>query len=329
LSRLPTVIALLSSLLVGAHAASAHEGWGIVARPDGTIYFTDIPTNTIWRLRPEGRLEIAARDKHSHALVATEDGSIYGTHEHSSQRSGEVWRLSPTGDLSVVFSAPRSFEMSFHPFLMTPDGTIYSTNLYAGPTGPHHLLRRSPSGLIDVAVANADGIDGLAFGPNGSVYFTDTTSLRRLWPDGTVTTITQRLTEPLWGEDLMGLTVESATSIFVADYSGNRVLNVDGEGHSKPIFHSHWPWSPTGVARQGKSTVVLEHLRMPLVILGNLGLGPYIRVVRIDADGTRETRVVVWGRYSWMAGAITFIIVMAMAAIVRSRRRRRKAPALE
>jgi hypothetical protein len=54
-----------------------------VVHPDGTIYFADIPTNTIWRVTPDNRLEIAVRDKHSHALVAAADGSLYGTHRRA------------------------------------------------------------------------------------------------------------------------------------------------------------------------------------------------------------------------------------------------------
>ena len=318
--RFVSSLVVVLSLLTCARIADAHEAWGLIVHPDGTIYFADIPTNTIWRVTPEGRLEVAVRDKHSHALVAMEDGTIYGTHEHTRARPGEVWRLAPNGDLRVVFIASEAFEMSLHAFLMATDGTIYSTNVYAGPGSPHHLLRRSPSGSIDVTVGEAAGIDGLAPGPNGSIYFTDTTGLRRVSLDGTVTTIAHGMTEPSWGEDLMGLTVESATSIYVADYSGHRVLRVNGAGERTAIFSSRWPWSPTGVALQGTSMFILEHLRMPFVLLGNLGVGPYIRVLRVATNGTSDRRVVVWGRYSSVAGVITFAAVVALAAIVLRRR---------
>ena len=246
----------------------------------------------------------------------------YGTHEHTPDRPGEVWRMSPDGDVSVVFVASNVFDMSLHPFLIATDGTVYSTNVYAGPSGPHRLLRRSPSGSMSVAISEAHGIDGLAFGPDGSIYFTDRTALRRLSPNGTVSTVAERLTTSSWGEDLMGLVVESATSIYVADYSSNRVLHVNGAGRQTAVFNSRWPWSPTGVARQGSSLLVLEHLRMPFVLLGNVGLGPYIRVLRIAADGTTETRVVVWGRYSWMA-VVTFALGAVIARFLTRRRRSR------
>lgn len=91
-------------------------------------------------------------------------------------------------------------------------------------------------------------------------------------------------------------------------------------GRQTAIYNSRWPWSPTGVARHGSSLVVLEHLRMPFVLLGDFGLGPYIRVRHVTATGT-ESRVVVWGRYSWMAGVITLVLV---GVIVRSIVRRRR-----
>jgi len=310
-----TVVVVVLSLVACAPQVYGHEGWGLIVRPDGTIYFADIPTNTIWRVTPDGRLEIAVRDKHSHALVVTEDGTIYGTHEHTPDRPGEVWRLSPTGELSVVFRASDQFEMSLHPFLIATDGTIYSTNVYAGPNRPHRLLRRSPSGTMS-EVAEGRGIDGLAFAPDASIYFTDATSVRKVSLDGTVTTIADPLTEPFMGEDLMGLAVDSTANIYVADYSGNRILHVNDEGRHTPIFSSRWPWSPTGVVRQGTSLVVLEHLRMPFVLLGNIGVGPYARVLRIALDDRSATPVaVVWGLYSRAAALITVAACFGVAAV--------------
>src|SRR5688572_7252875 len=287
---------LAVTLLAGvATDAAAHQGWGIVVRPDGTIYMADIPTNTIWRVTPAGDLQVAVADKHSHALIGTDDGAIWGTHEHGPRRPGEVWKLSADGNVTTVVMASSSFEMSLHSFLLAPDATVYSTNLYAGPNGPHRLLRRSSAGEVSVAVAGARGIDGLAFGPDGSIYYTDADALRRLLMDGTVATVAEGLTEPAWGEDLMGLVVDAAANTYVADYSQNQILHVNRDGAATKIFESRWPWSPTGVARDDSAVYVLEHLRMPYVLLGNIGVGPYIRVLRVAADGTSEKRAVVWG----------------------------------
>jgi len=74
----------------------AHEGWGIVVDRQGQIYFSDIPTNTIWRITRDGILE-RVLNKHSHTIVLGEDGSIYGTQEHYAAAVGSVWRIAPDG----------------------------------------------------------------------------------------------------------------------------------------------------------------------------------------------------------------------------------------
>jgi len=112
--RLFTVIvtAVLAQCLFCAENVQAHEGWGIAVDRQGQIYFSDIPTNTIWRITREGRLEAFLSDKHSHALVLTEDGSIYGTQEHHAAAVGSVWRLTPDGSFSTVFTPAPDFPQS-------------------------------------------------------------------------------------------------------------------------------------------------------------------------------------------------------------------------
>src|SRR5918996_600368 len=87
------VLAVLAAGLVCAENVRAHEGWGIVVDRQGQIYFSDIPTKTIWRITREGKLEAFLSNKHSHALVLGEDGSIYGTQEHHAAAIGNVWRI--------------------------------------------------------------------------------------------------------------------------------------------------------------------------------------------------------------------------------------------
>src|SRR5688500_3265046 len=108
-SRIRSIIiiafAVLAAGLVCAENVRAHAGWGIVVDRQGQIYFSDIPTNTIWRITREGKLEAFLSNKHSHALVLGEDGSVYGTHEHQLTAAfGRVWRIAPDGTFSDIFS---------------------------------------------------------------------------------------------------------------------------------------------------------------------------------------------------------------------------------
>jgi sugar lactone lactonase YvrE len=321
-------------LVCATAVAEAHEGWGIVVQPDGTIYFTDIPANTIWRLRADGVLEVAAADKHSHALMTRADGTIYGTHEQVPfARPGEVWEIGPTGQLRVAIVAEPGFPMSLHPFAIDASGAVYSTSVYAGVSGPLRIMRRAPDGNFSTLAGAArgmrdgmgteaqfEGVDGIALAPDGALIVSDGAAIRRVALDGSVVTIAGSLTESVWGEDLMGVTLHG-DAIYVADYSSSRVLRVREQQSADTVLATRWPWAPTGVAFRGDEMYVLEHLRMPMVILGNLQMGPYVRVRRVAADGTVTTVKTVWGRSSWVLGLLLVAFVGLIALIVRRRRR--------
>jgi sugar lactone lactonase YvrE len=315
--RLVVVVCAFTLTSVVAHA---HEGWGIVVQRDGTIYVADIPTNTIWRIRPDGALDVAAADKHSHALAEGSDGSIYGTHEHVPLgRTGEVWKIDREGRVSIVVAADRSFPLSLHPFAIDDWGAMYSTTLYAGATSPQSLMRRNPDGQFVTVAESArfEGIDGIAVAPDGSLYLSDGADLRRITPDGIVSTIAASITEPSWGEDLMGLTRRDNGEIYVADYSGARVLRVRAQVSVDTVLEAAWPWAPTGVAFRDNDLFVIEHLRMPLVILGNLHAGPYMRVRHLDARGSVRTIKTIWGDYTLVAAAVLIVPVIAIVLVIR------------
>ena len=332
------VLAVLAQCLFSAENVWAHEGWGIVVDRQGHIYFSDIPTNTIWRITREGKLEAFLSNKHSHALVLGEDGSIYGTQEHHAAAVGSVWRIAPDGSFSDVFTPTRDFPLNLHPFIIDRDSNIYSANSISFPNQSDKttLLKSTPDGEVTILAgglrgyrdgrggeAQFSGIDGMAWATDGSLYVTDGVYVRRVAMDGTVTTLGNgALTSQSYGEDLMGLAVSPNGSVSVADYSQRRVLQLMPDGNTQTILETRWFWSPTGVTNVGEDLYVLEHLRMPLVILGDLGIGAYARVRKISPDDTVERITTVWG-----SNTLTFaIILLAISAIFifvwRFRRRR-------
>ena len=298
----------------------AHEGWGIVVNRQGQIYFGDIPTNTIWRIAPEGKAEAFISNKHSHALVLGEDGSIYGTQEHHAAAIGSVWRIAPDGSFSNVFTPAASFPFNLHPFIIDRDGNIYSTNSISFPnqSGKVILLKSTPEGSVTVLAggtrgyrdgrggeAQFSGIDGMAWATDGSLYVTDGVYLRRVTMNGDVTTLGNgALTIPSFGEDLMGLATSPNGIVYVADYSQRRVLQLMPDGSTRTVLETGLFWSPTGITIVGEDLYVLEHLRMPLVILGDLGIGPYARVRKISR-GEVDGIATLWGR-----NTLTFVVVL-------------------
>ena len=332
------VLAVFAQCLFCAQTVQAHEGWGIVVDRQGQIYFTDIPTNTIWRITREGKLEAFLSNKHSHALVLGEDGSIYGTQEHHAAAVGSVWRIAPDGSFSDLFTPIRDFPLNLHPFIIDRAGNIYSTNSISFPNQSDKttLLRAKPNGDVTILAggirgyrdgrggeAQFSGIDGMAWATDGSLYVTDGVYVRRVAMDGTVTTLGNgALTTQSYGEDLMGLAVSLSGSVYVADYSQRRVFQLMPDGNTRTILETGLVWSPTGITVVGEDLYVLEHLRMPLVILGSLGIGPYARVRKISPNGVVVTIATVWGRNTSTFAIILLAIGVLFVFVWRFRRRR-------
>jgi Flp pilus assembly protein TadB len=63
---------------------------------------------------------------------------------------------------------------------------------------------------------------------------------------------------------------------------------------------------------------------MPLVILGDLGIGPYIRVRKISSNGKVITIATVWGRNSVAFLLIVLAIMLAVIWVVTQRRKKRR-----
>lgn len=332
------VLAVFAQCLFCAENVRAHEGWGVVVDRQGQIYFSDIPTNTIWRITRGGNLE-KVLSKHSHALFLGEDGGVYGSQEHHAAAVGGVWQIAPDGSFSDVFTPARDFPLNLHPFILDRDNNIYSTNSISFPDqrGKVVLLKARPDGTVTALAggtqghrdgrggeAQFSGIDGMAWAPDGSLYVTDGVYVRRVTTDGVVTTLGKgALTTPSFGEDLMGLAVSPGGSVYVADYSRRRVLQLMPDGDARTVAETGLFWAPTGITIAGEDLYVLEHLRMPLVILGDVGVGAYARVSKISPDGTVERVATVWGRNT-LAFAVVLFAVGALIVLVRRFLRRRK-----
>lgn len=319
----------------------AHEGWGIVVDKQGQVYFSDIPTNTIWKVNTDGRLEAVAHDKHSHALVLDRQGNLYGTHHHPTLPTRSIWMLAPDGRLTDVVPPTDTFQLHLQSFMMDGEGNMFSENPYRPPDGEVLLLRRTPDGQVSVVAGSSRGlkdgrgrdaqftrIDGMSFAPDGSLYVTDGAFVRRVASDGTVTTLNKEpLTAMSWDEDLMGLALDQSAYVYVADYSGRRVLELSPDGKIGRVYETGGLfWSPTGVAVAGQDLYLLEHLRMPLVILGDLRIGPYARIRKISKDGSASHLATVWGTNTRIFAVVVLVVCALTGLAVRAfwRRRRRR-----
>lgn len=331
------------SLLVAAASvlppsrAEAHEGWGIVVDATGRIYCGDIPANTVWTIFTQGQVQRVALGKHSHALVLDSAGNVYGTNPHLTLPIRSVWRLTPDGHLTDVIPPTENLRLGLQSFIMDGVGSMYSVNVRNAQTGELLLLKRSPEGEITTlagsTVGHADGtgsqakfmgIDGMAWGPDAALYLADGPYVRRVTLDGTVSTLgAGPLTERNWDEDLLGISVDASGDVYAADYANRRILKITAAGAVSTVLRTGSLWAPSGVAVARDGLYVLEHLRMPLAILGDLAVGPYMRVRKVSGDGNVTELARMWGRRSFAAAGVVAAVVGVIVGAKRFRSRRR------
>ncbi len=321
------LVAVLIAVATSAARAEAHEGWGIVVDATGQVYFGDIPANIIWKITARGDVERAAVGKHSHALVLDSAGNVYGSNPHLTLPIRSVWRLTPTGQLTDLIPPTDNFPLGLQSFTIDAAGTIYSVNAWNAQAPTIVLLKRSTQGevaaLAGSTVGQADGkgsdvkflgIDGMAWGADGVLYVTDGPYVRRVSQDGTVTTLGDgAITERRWDEDLLGIALDANADVYVADHANRRIRKITGDGTVSTVLSTGFLWAPTGVTMTPDGLYVLEHLRMPLAILGDVAVGPYLRVRKVSRDGEVTVLARIWGRRSLAVSAVVVAILGLIA----------------
>ena len=128
--------------------------------------------------------------------------------------------------------------------LAAPDGSMYFSawgfNSYIGRVTPDGVFQRvAGKGPNDPKGSTADGIParqaglfqptGMAFGPDGSLYFADTGGIRRISPDGYIYTVAGSAPDPTFGNS-KGFTADGVQALgaLIAPYGGSIAVGTDG-----------------------------------------------------------------------------------------------------
>jgi hypothetical protein len=286
--------------------ASAHPATGIVVDRTGNVYFSDL--ETIWKFSTEGKLTVfraGQRGRHVHELTIDDQGNIYGADvSYNPATQGwpsAIWKMTTDGKITYLLDTtenpPRGLSI-----WRDRAGNSYWVDQNNHTKTQTLLLRRTPDGVVTTlaggAYGQADGkgtaakfgsVGGMAFGPDDSIYLTDGLSIRKVMPDGNVTTIVNRLNfrdgrdQPRFLSDssggLTGLSVASDGTIYAADSGNRRLLKITPAGIPEVILHTEPPYFPNGVATLGNDLYVLE----VGFTLPNISSGPRVR--KISADG--------------------------------------------
>ncbi len=250
--------AVLLSLFLAIPAA-AHPASGIVADRQGNLYFLDTGSG-VYKLDAHGALTrvpgpalhwMAIDQENRFAKTAMPPGS-----------GGEIVRAGANPTLLLA---------SDFPIATGRDGNLYYPSR-AG-RGAVEAVRVTPAGQKSVLTTLPVGwLNGLAAAPDGSLYVTENAAIRKIDPQGRVTTIAQSVSpegcaaipgnEAGSGPQLRGLDVDAAGTIFVAASGCGSVLKVAPDGKITTVFQLQAPWSPTAVVKVGSDLDVLEYLHV-------------------------------------------------------------------
>jgi sugar lactone lactonase YvrE len=245
------LLCILVLMLAGA-AAQAHPGVGIVKDSRGNLFYTD--TKQVWKIAPDGKKSVAVPNVHTHELRLDAEDNLYGEHlwyegEATKKWGHRVWCLKRDGTLVDVIPAREGFLRDYS-FLRDRAGNMY----WADRGAQTVIKKRSPDGKINThATADFRQVTWITVTPDGVLFLIDGGDLRRVAPDGKVSTVAVKLSErkpaPAEAANLnyhMGLWTDDEGNVYVAVARERLVLKARGAGASVVVARSRGGWSPSG-----------------------------------------------------------------------------------
>ncbi|MEK6406879.1 MAG: hypothetical protein AABN34_07945 [Acidobacteriota bacterium] len=264
-SLLAAVLLILLFTLV-ITPALGHPGSGIAVDRHGDVYFVDTGRG-VWKIDKRGQLTLQGGSAF-HWMAIDFDGRLAKTRwPGHSEPSAEIERVgvNPTLILSSDF-----------PVTVGRDGALYYPELGSDQrVQVVRLTRAGDRSVLATLPAVSDGLalrwlNGIAAGPDGSIYYSENTAVRRISPQGAVSTIASKIAvpdcaqipgaTPNLGVFLRGLDVARDGTIYVAASGCGALLRITTLGKVTPVLRTTSPWSPTGVAVTPSYVYVLEYL---------------------------------------------------------------------
>lgn len=234
--------------------AVAHPGSAIVVDRRGTVYFVDTGSG-IWKVGAGGAL-IRWSGPAFHWMAIDEAGRFANVRLPST----------PDAEIRAAGTSPTLLLSSDFPIVVGRDGGLY----FAEFRGRLRIIRFMPDGTRSVRATlpgSQQWINGIEATPDGALYYTQHTAVRKIDARGVVSAIAENVVVPncarIPGADqpyLRGLTVDPDGNVFVASSGCGAVLKITPRGALTVVLRTTTPWSPTDVAVSAAGLYVLEYL---------------------------------------------------------------------
>ena len=286
----------------------AHPGHGIAVDSNKNLYFTDISRQTIWKIPPEGLPQPLITNTWSHPLFINAKDEIFVAHEEFLHGTPNyiLWKINENGSEIVLLPQKDRKDFDGSTFVIDPAGNIYfSYENYR--ENKYYIMQRQNKGRAKIFAggkrghkdgkgkkAKFNGFRAMAMRPNGAIYVADVDAVRKITPEGVVSTIASGLLEenpkdlpfqhenPSTANRLYGLVVDNDGSVYVAYYGNRLLLKIEPDGTTLAVYRSEKPWSPVGVALDGSDVYILESGLEP----GSKTPGPRVRKLSPDMQIT-------------------------------------------
>ena len=279
-----TALVLVAVVLFPA-SIMAHPGSGIVVDRHGEVYFVDTGAG-VWKIDLRGKLTHLPGPRFHWMAIDADD--CFRT---------VTLPTGPRGDIERVGATPTLLVASDYPIAIGSNGNLFYPS-YASGSGLQ-MMELTPSGRTSVLtnLSAAGGgdlrhVNGLAAGPDGSLYYSEDNAIRLVNARGQVSTVIANLTLPtcvsIPGTTrpmLRGLAADSHGTIYVAASGCGSVLKVTSRGQVTTLLQLQSPWTPTAVALFGSDVYVLEYLQTAASMEPEDRRAWLPRVRRITADG--------------------------------------------
>jgi sugar lactone lactonase YvrE len=256
--RIKSYFLAIGAACLFAVPVAAHPGSGIAVDARGQVYFLDTGSG-LWRINTRGAVTRLSPERNHWLAIDPTSGFASGRLPTDPARD---WVITPVG------SNPTVLISTDFPIAMGPDGSLY----YKLPrTGHFDLIRSTPAGATSTFLplpASIEQFNGIAATPDGSIYFTDNNTIRRIDARHRLTTVATvspivngaHIPDVDQHPYLRGLAVDANGNMYVADSSYARVLKITPTGTVTTLVTTISPWAPTAVALSGSIVYVLEYL---------------------------------------------------------------------